>query len=87
MSAVRGVGSWTAQWFLLFQQRGLDVRPTSGVGLWRGYGRAWHVPTPTSGVLEGGLVEEAGWAGCKRPGVTLDRHSCAHLTAGQKWRS
>src|SRR5579875_1633379 len=48
LSTVRGIGEWTAQMFLLFQLRRLDVWPTGDLGVRRGYGLAWGVPMPTS---------------------------------------
>ena len=47
LSTVRGIGEWTAQMFLLFQLRRLDVWPTGDLGVRRGYGLAWGVPMPT----------------------------------------
>ena len=52
LSAVRGIGPWTAHMFLLFQLRRLDVWPTGDLGVRRGYGLAWQVPTPTARELE-----------------------------------
>jgi DNA-3-methyladenine glycosylase II len=52
LSAVRGIGPWTAQVFLLFQLRRLDVWPVGDLGVRRGYGLAWQVPTPTARELE-----------------------------------
>jgi len=52
LSAVRGIGPWTADMFLLFQQRRLDVWPTGDLGVRRGFGLAWSVPTPTARELE-----------------------------------
>ncbi len=47
LSSVRGIGRWTAQMFLLFQLRRLDVWPAGDLGVRRGYGLAWGVPMPT----------------------------------------
>ncbi len=47
LSAVRGIGEWTAQMFLLFQLRRMDVWPTGDLGVRRGYSLAWGVPMPT----------------------------------------
>jgi DNA-3-methyladenine glycosylase II len=47
LSTVRGIGRWTAQMFLLFQLRRLDVWPTGDLGVRRGYGLAWGVPMPS----------------------------------------
>ncbi len=52
LSSVRGIGVWTAQMFLLFQLRRLDVWPTGDLGVRKGYGLAWGVPTPTARELE-----------------------------------
>jgi DNA-3-methyladenine glycosylase II len=47
LSTVRGIGPWTAQMFLLFQLRRLDVWPAGDLGVRRGYGLAWGVPMPS----------------------------------------
>jgi DNA-3-methyladenine glycosylase II len=52
LSSVRGIGTWTAQMFLLFQLHRLDVWPTGDLGVRKGYGLAWGVPTPTAKELE-----------------------------------
>jgi DNA-3-methyladenine glycosylase II len=52
LSAVRGIGRWTAEMFLLFQLRRLDVWPVGDLGVRRGYGLAWEVPTPAARELE-----------------------------------
>jgi DNA-3-methyladenine glycosylase II len=52
LSAVRGIGRWTADMFLLFQLRRLDVWPTGDLGVRRGYGLAWQVPTPSARELD-----------------------------------
>jgi DNA-3-methyladenine glycosylase II len=48
LTAVRGIGEWTAQMFLIFQLRRLDVWPTGDLGVRRGYGLAWGIPAPTA---------------------------------------
>jgi DNA-3-methyladenine glycosylase II len=48
LTAVRGIGEWTAQMFLIFQLRRLDVWPTGDLGVRKGYGLAWRIPTPTA---------------------------------------
>jgi DNA-3-methyladenine glycosylase II len=53
LTTVRGIGEWTAQMFLIFQLRRLDVWPTGDLGVRRGYGLAWGIPTPTPKELEG----------------------------------
>jgi DNA-3-methyladenine glycosylase II len=52
LSTVRGIGTWTAQMFLMFQLRRLDVWPTGDLGVRRGYGLAWEVPMPTARELQ-----------------------------------
>jgi len=52
LSAVRGIGRWTAQMFLMFQLRRLDVWPTGDLGVRKGFGLAWGIPTPTAKELE-----------------------------------
>jgi DNA-3-methyladenine glycosylase II len=52
LASVRGIGRWTAEMFLIFQLRRLDVWPTGDLGVRRGYGLAWGVPMPTPRVLE-----------------------------------
>jgi DNA-3-methyladenine glycosylase II len=47
LSAVRGIGKWTAEMFLMFQLRRLDVWPTGDLGVRKGFGLAWEIPTPT----------------------------------------
>ena len=53
LSTVRGIGVWTAQMFLLFQLRRMDVWPTGDLGVRRGYGLAWRIPMPSPKQLEG----------------------------------
>jgi DNA-3-methyladenine glycosylase II len=52
LSTVRGIGPWTAQMFLMFQLRRLDVWPVGDLGVRQGYGLAWKVPRPTARELE-----------------------------------
>jgi DNA-3-methyladenine glycosylase II len=52
LSAVRGIGKWTAEMFLMFQLRRLDVWPTGDLGVRKGFGLAWGIPTPTAKELE-----------------------------------
>jgi DNA-3-methyladenine glycosylase II len=52
LSKVRGIGPWTAEMFLLFQLHRLDVWPVGDLGVRRGYGLAWQVPTPTARELQ-----------------------------------
>jgi DNA-3-methyladenine glycosylase II len=51
--AVRGLGVWTAEMFLMFHLGRLDVWPTGDLGVRNGYAKAWGVtPTPTAKELE-----------------------------------
>ncbi len=52
LGAVRGIGPWTADMFLLFRLRRLDVWPTGDFGVRRGYGLAWELPTPSARELD-----------------------------------
>jgi DNA-3-methyladenine glycosylase II len=52
LSTVRGIGRWTAEMFLMFQLRRLDVWPTGDLGVRHGYGVAWGIPTPSARELE-----------------------------------
>lgn len=52
LTAVRGIGRWTAQMFLLFQLRRLDVWPTGDLGVRRGFGLAWNRAMPSARELE-----------------------------------
>jgi DNA-3-methyladenine glycosylase II len=52
LTNVRGIGRWTAEIFLMFQLRRLDVWPTGDLGVRHGYGQAWAVPTPTARELD-----------------------------------
>jgi DNA-3-methyladenine glycosylase II len=46
LSAVLGIGKWSAEIFLMFQLRRMDVWPTGDLGVRKGYGLAWRIPTP-----------------------------------------
>ena len=53
LSAVRGIGRWTAEMFLIFQLRRPDVWPTGDLGVRSGFGLAWQLTErPTPKVLE-----------------------------------
>lgn len=52
LSAVQGIGRWSAQIFLMYQLRRLDIWPTGDLGVRRGYGLAWRVETPAPRKLE-----------------------------------
>ena len=46
---VRGIGRWTAEMYLMFQLRRLDVWPVDDLGVRQGYGLAWKLdPPPTA---------------------------------------
>lgn len=48
LTTVRGIGQWTAEMFLMFELRRLDIWPTGDLGVRQGYGYAWGIdPTPT----------------------------------------
>jgi len=47
LTTVRGIGKWSAEMFLLFQLRRLDVWPTGDLAVRKGFGLAWGIPTPT----------------------------------------
>jgi DNA-3-methyladenine glycosylase II len=52
LSSVRGIGRWSAEMFLMFQLRRPDVWPVGDLGVRRGFGLAWGIPTPTPRRLE-----------------------------------
>ena len=52
LTAVRGIGEWTAHMFLMFQLRRLDVWPTGDLGVRKGYGLAWGIPMPSAKELD-----------------------------------
>jgi DNA-3-methyladenine glycosylase II len=52
LSTVRGIGPWSAQMFLMFQLRRMDVWPVGDLGIRQGYALAWGIPIPTARELE-----------------------------------
>jgi DNA-3-methyladenine glycosylase II len=52
LSTVRGIGPWSAQMFMIFQLRRLDVWPVGDYGIRKGYGLGWKMPTPTPRELQ-----------------------------------
>src|SRR4051794_12074266 len=53
LTTVRGIGRWTAQMYLMFQLRRLDVWPVDDLGVRQGYALAWNIdPPPTPKQLE-----------------------------------
>ena len=50
---VRGIGRWTAEMYLLFQLRRLDIWPVDDLGVRQGYGLVWKIdPPPNAKQLE-----------------------------------
>jgi DNA-3-methyladenine glycosylase II len=46
---IRGIGRWTAEMYLMFELRRLDVWPVDDLGVRQGYGLAWKLdPPPTA---------------------------------------
>ncbi|MBW3615444.1 MAG: DNA-3-methyladenine glycosylase 2 family protein [Actinobacteria bacterium] len=54
---VRGVGRWTAEMFLIFQLRRLDVWPVDDLGVRNGYARAYGLAEPPAPKVLGPLGE------------------------------
>ena len=53
LTTVRGIGRWTAEMYLMFQLRRLDVWPVEDLGIRQGYGLAWGLdPPPTAKQLD-----------------------------------
>jgi len=49
---VRGIGRWTAEMYLMFELRRLDVWPVDDLGVRQGYALAWKLdPIPTANQL------------------------------------
>lgn len=48
LTVVRGVGRWTAEMFLMFQLRRIDVWPVDDLGVRKGYARIVGAPTMPS---------------------------------------
>jgi DNA-3-methyladenine glycosylase II len=50
---VRGIGRWTAEMYLMFQLRRLDVWPVDDLGVRQGYALIWGIdPAPTAKQLD-----------------------------------
>jgi DNA-3-methyladenine glycosylase II len=48
LTTVRGIGRWTAEMYLMFQLRRLDVWPVDDLGVRQGYALIWEIdPAPT----------------------------------------
>ena len=52
LTTVRGIGPWSAEMFMMFQLRRLDIWPTGDLGVRRGYGLAWGIPMPNARQLD-----------------------------------
>jgi DNA-3-methyladenine glycosylase II len=53
LSALRGIGPWTAQMFCMFRLGRLDIWPVGDYGVRKGYALAWGLDeTPTAKALE-----------------------------------
>ncbi len=52
LTTVRGIGRWSAEMFLMFHLRRLDVWPTGDLGVRKGFGLAWGIPMPTPKALD-----------------------------------
>lgn len=48
LTTVRGIGRWTAEMYLMFELRRLDVWPVDDLGVRQGYGLAWGLDPPPS---------------------------------------
>jgi 3-methyladenine DNA glycosylase/8-oxoguanine DNA glycosylase len=53
LTSVRGIGRWTAEMYLLFQLRRLDIWPVDDLAVRQGYALAWKLdPLPTAKELQ-----------------------------------
>ena len=52
LTAVRGIGKWTADLFLMFRLRRMDIWPVGDLAVRRGYAAAWKIEMPTAKELE-----------------------------------
>jgi DNA-3-methyladenine glycosylase II len=52
LTTVRGIGKWSAEMFLMFQLRRLDIWPTGDLGVRKGFALAWEIATPTPKQLD-----------------------------------
>lgn len=47
LTAIRGIGRWTAEMYLMFELRRLDIWPVDDFGVRQGYGLTWGIdPAP-----------------------------------------
>lgn len=49
---VRGIGKWTAEMYLMFELRRLDVWPIDDLGVRQGYGLIWRIEPPSPKELQ-----------------------------------
>jgi 3-methyladenine DNA glycosylase/8-oxoguanine DNA glycosylase len=49
LTTVRGIGRWTAEMYLMFELRRLDVWPVDDLGVRQGYALAWRLENVPSG--------------------------------------
>ncbi|HJT16275.1 MAG TPA: hypothetical protein VJ853_02760, partial [Thermoanaerobaculia bacterium] len=48
LTTIRGIGRWTAEMYLMFELRRLDIWPVDDFGVRQGYGLTWKIdPAPT----------------------------------------
>jgi DNA-3-methyladenine glycosylase II len=52
LTTVRGIGTWSAQMFLMFQLRRPDVWPTGDLVMRKGFAHAWGIPALTPKQLQ-----------------------------------
>jgi DNA-3-methyladenine glycosylase II len=53
LTTVRGIGRWTAEMYLMFQLRRMDVWPVDDLGVRQGYSLIWELdPPPTAKQLQ-----------------------------------
>lgn len=49
LTTIRGIGRWTAEMYLMFELRRLDIWPVDDFGVRMGYGLTWKIdPAPTA---------------------------------------
>lgn len=46
LTTIRGIGKWSAEMFLMFELRRLDIWPIEDLGVRQGYGIAWKMDPP-----------------------------------------
>lgn len=46
LTSIRGIGKWSAEMFLMFELRRLDIWPVEDLGVRQGYGIAWGIDPP-----------------------------------------